>query len=410
MRDQMPPARAFPFPFPDHRGPEPAPEYSGLPDASPLVPVVLRNGAAALLVHRHHDVRAVLTDRRFSRAAAADLGLTSRSKESLALNAVDPPLHTRRRRLVAHAFTQARAAKLRPETARITDELLTAMIGHGGTADLMAEFALPLTIAVVCRILGLPVEQQALFRPWTEAMMSTTAYPRAHVAAAHQAMHEYFAGLLAAASGAVAPTAVSTAAPAAAPTAGLMAELAQRCDRGELTAAEAAHLASGLLMAGYETTSNQLGVCALVLLLDPVLSARLRTEPAALPAAIEEMLRWTSLNATGGVPHVALADTSIGGTVIRAGQVVVPVTDGANRDPAVFEQPDRLDIDRQPNPHASFGHGRHMCLGAAVARMELEVALGALLSRPPVLAGPADELSWRTGMYVRGLRALPVRW
>jgi hypothetical protein len=161
----------------------------------------------------------------------------------------------------------------------------------------------------------------------------------------------------------------------------------------------------------HETTANQLGMCFLLLQRDRELMERLRTRPELLPAAVSELLRFTSLNAVGGVPHMVQEPVTLGGTLLEPGQVVLPVTDGANRDPDVFPEPDALRLDRPTNPHVSFGHGRHRCLGAPLAQMELEVALGALLLVPSLgLAVPEEQLQWRTGMYIRGVRRLPVTW
>jgi cytochrome P450 len=386
------------FPFSDHPGLQPASGYACLQQLPAFVPVTLRSGTEALLAHRHKDVRQVLTDPRFSRSVAAGFGLTSRSSESLALNAADAPDHTRRRRVIAPHFTRTRAARLLPDTARLADALLASMTSHGPPADLMTEFTIPLTMGVVSSMLGIPVQEAQELRPWVERMMSTTAFSKAEVNSAHQFMYRFFEELLNRRADA---------------DHGLLGELASAArERGEITCAEAVHLAYGLLIAGYETTSNQLGMCVLVLLQNPALATRLRTRPALLPGAIEEMLRWTSLNATGGVPHTALCPVKIGETLIDAGQVVVPATDGANRDPDTFRCPDQLRLDRIRNPHLSFGHGRHLCPGAALARMELEVALSTLLARLPGLAldAPEELLRWRTGMYVRGVWNLPVRW
>lgn len=387
------------FPFQDWAGPQPAAAYARLRQSAPLVPVTLRSGATALLAHRHADVRQVLLDPSFSRSAAGGLGLTSRSKESLALNAVDPPDHTRRRQLLASAFTRARASRLRPDTMRLADSLLTSMTAHDPPADLMAEFALPLTMGVVSWVLGVPVQETMRLRRWVEPMMSTTAFAKDEVQAAHQAMYDHFEKVLTQHE--------------EYDERGLIGGLAAAVRHsGKITLSEAVHLVYGLLMAGYETTSNQLGMCALLLAGNPTLAGRLRADRALLPAAIEEMLRWTSLNSTGGVPHVALRPVTLGDTVIEAGQVVVPVTDGANRDPAAFSCPDQMRLDRHGNPHLSFGHGRHHCPGAWLARMELAVALGALLGRLPglELAVPEAGLRWRDGMYIRGVWTLPVRW
>jgi cytochrome P450 len=385
------------FPFPDHPGVEPAPQYAPLRDRDPLVPVILRNGAPALLVHRHEDVRQALTSSALSRSAAADIGLTSRSKESLSLNAVDPPDHTRRRRLITSAFTARRVAGLLPDLEERAERLLSQMIGAGSTTELMSCYAVPLTVMMISRILGVPENDDTLFRPWTDAMMSTTAYPRPAVRAAHEAMHRYFLELL------------DKADPGGA---SLIGETAGHVGTGALGRDEAAHLLAGLLMAGYETTSNQLGMCVVILTQRPDIAGRLRHTPGDLPRAVDEMLRWSSLTSTGGVPHVAQRDVTIGGTPVRAGQVLLPLTDAANHDPAAFDQPDLLDIDRADNPHLSFGHGRHRCPGAPLAMAELTVALRTLICRLPGLrlAVPLEQLVWRTGMYIRGPRRLPVSW
>jgi len=137
-----------------------------------------------------------------------------------------------------------------------------------------------------------------------------------------------------------------------------------------------------------------------------------RRDPAALGPAIEETLRWTSLLATGGVPHVALGDAVLGQEQVQAGQILIPVFAAANRDPRVFADPDRLSPDRAGAAHVAFGHGRHLCLGAALARVELAEALGVLLRDLPglELAVPERELRWREGAFIRGLTTLPVRW
>ncbi|MFE4972603.1 cytochrome P450 [Kitasatospora sp. NPDC056651] len=386
-----------PFPFPECPGIAPAPEYDGLAERGRLVPVTLRSGATALLVHRHEDVCRVLTDPAFSRAAAARFGLTARSPESLALNAADAPDHTRRRQVVAPAFTHRRIARLRPEIERLTEDLLDRMAERGAPADLLADFAVPLTVEVGARLFGLSAEQVTRLLPLVERMMSTTAYGRSEVESAHHAMFAEFERHLADRD------------PAAED---LLGPIAGAVRDGRLGANEAVHLAYGLLIASHETTVNQLGACALLLLRDPELAHTLRTEPELLPDAVTEMLRFSSLNATGGVPHVVTEPVRLAGTDLAPGTVVLPATDGANRDPDVFARPHELRLDRTDNPHVSFGKGRHRCLGAPLAQMELEVALGALLRRLPTLraALPEEELRWRTGMYVRGVRELPITW
>ena len=389
-------SRATVFPFPEHRGVEPILGLGALGRLGRLVPATLRSGVSALLVHRHEDVRRVLTDPAFARSPAARFGLSARSTESLALNAVDAPDHTRRRRLVTHVFTAQQATKLRPEVTRLAEELLAGMLERGEPADLLAEFAVPLTVGVISRVFGLGESEVRRLLPLVERMMSTTAFTRAEVAEAHHRMFTEFERFL------VGPH----------PDDGLFGRLARARDDGELTPDESVHLAYGLLIAAHETTVNQLGLCVLLLQRDQELTELLRARPELLPAAVTEMLRFSSLNATGGVPHVVQRPVRLGGSLLAPGTVVLPVTDGANRDPEVFPEPDRLCPHRPANPHLAFGHGRHRCLGAALAQMELEVALGALLRLLPGLkpAVPEEDLQWRTGMYIRGVQKLPVSW
>lgn len=385
------------FPFPDHAGIGPAREYAALPPGCPLLPVRLRSGTTALLVRRYQDVCQVLTDPAFGRSAAAGFGLTARSIESLALNVVDPPDHTRRRRLVAPAFTHRQVAALRPEVAWLADRLAAAMRHRGGQADLVSDFAEPLAAGVISRVLGIPESEVARLRPLIERMMSTTAFSKAEVNSAHQEMFAAFRVHIEDWRG---------------DPDNMLGTLARAARDGDLTANEAVHLAYGLLIAAHETTVNQLVLGILLLLDAPELVRRLRARPDLLSAAVAEMLRTTSLNATGGVPHIVTEPVNLGAVALDPGTLVVPFTDAANRDPEVFQDPGAFRLDRPNNPHLSFGHGRHRCPGAPLAQMEMEVALSSILQMMPGLrlAVPREELAWRTGMSARGVRKLPVEW
>ncbi|GLZ29811.1 cytochrome P450 [Lentzea sp. NBRC 105346] len=363
------------FPFPERPCLLPPVEYDRPPRT-----VTLRGDREALLVTKYEDVRTVLADPRFSREAFAGPALFARERRSLALVASDPPDHTRRRRAVTAAFTARHAERMRPELTAIADELLAKL---SSPADLVNEFAMPFPMIVMCRMLGVPERDMAALREWGDAMMSTSRFPAEQVAGAHRRMHEYFARLV---------------------DAGELLIDGSDLDREELVA-----LGAGMFIAGYETTGNQLAICLYLLLRDPSLMTAARAD---LPALVEEMLRWTSFMSTGGPPHVALADVPLGDVVVRAGQAVVPVIDAANRDGAVFPEPDRIVPDRAPNPHVAFGHGRHHCLGAHLARVELQVGIGRLLDvlGDMRFAVPEHRLTWRRGMFVRGLWELPVEW
>ncbi|XRQ02348.1 cytochrome P450 [Actinomadura welshii] len=362
---------------------------------APLVPAVLPSGHRALLVTRHADVRTVLSDDRFSREAWTGGTLFARTPASLALAAGDPPTHTRRRRAVQAWFTARRAEADRPRVEALAERLLDETEAHGPPADLIETFTTPLPYTVICDMLGIPVRDLGLLLPWVSAMMSAGRFPAAEVTAAHQGMHAYFADRIAERR--------------ARPGSDLLSALATSSG---LSGDEAVVFGYGLLAAGGETTSNFLAMCVLDLARRPGLMARLRADPSLIPSAVEEFLRWVWFAGTGGRPHVALAGVELAGTPLMRGEVVVPLTDAANRDPAAFPHADEFDPERSPNPHAGFGHGRHMCLGAPHARVQLQVALAALVRRFAGLApavGP-DRLEWRDRMLVRGVWRLPVTW
>ncbi|TDC75536.1 cytochrome P450 [Actinomadura sp. 7K507] len=361
----------------------------------PLVPVVLASGHRALLVTRHADVRAVLSDDRFSREAWAGGTLFARTPESLALAACDPPTHTRRRRAVQAWFTARRAEADGPRMEALAGRLLDGMESAGPPADLIARFATPFPYAVICDVLGVPSGDLGLLLPWVSAMMSAGRYPAGEVEAAREGMHAYFADRLA----------ERRARPGTDLLTGLVTSSGLSDD-------EIIVFGYGLLTAGGETTSNLLAASVLELVSRPGFAARLRADPSLIPAAVEECLRWVWFAGTGGRPHVLLADVELAGTTLARGEVVIPLTDAANRDPAAFPGADEFDPGRSPNPHAGFGHGRHMCLGAAHARAELQIAIAALLRRFGDLAPAAgpDGLEWRDRMFVRGVWRLPVTW
>ncbi|MFC5289630.1 cytochrome P450 [Actinokineospora guangxiensis] len=386
------------FPFAVPPGSEPPPEYAELRGCPVLPRVRLANGREARLATRHQDVRLVLSDRRFSRAAYEGT-LFARSSESLPLITVDAPDHTRRRSAVAHAFTARRTRELAPMVEEVAKEQVADLAESGSPADLVAGFAVPFTQRVMCRVLGIPESDAPLFRQWVDPMMSMGRYPAEEVARAHAGFQAYVAGL-------VGSVAADLAAGRAAP--GLVADLLDPRDPDRaLSMVEVVVMTAGLLVAGYETTSNALATVVHRLLRSPELTS------GPLDRTIAEILRFVPGNGSGGVPHVATEDVALShGQVVRAGEVVIPIPDAANRDPSVFAAPDVLDLDRAENPHVAFGYGAHHCLGAELARVELRVGVTTLLSTFPGLrvAVPEADLRWRTDMFVRGLWELPVAW
>ncbi|MEU4732817.1 cytochrome P450 [Streptomyces sp. NPDC023588] len=399
------------FPFPVDPGVRPPAAYDRLLATGAPHPVQLSSGQPALLIARHEDVTAVLGDDRFSRAgyAARARPLLARETDSLPLVTADAPHHTRRRRAVMPAFTARRVRQLRPRLEQLADQLLDEVTAGAetGTAELVNTYTVPFAMQVICELLGIPFTDSALLRGEVDVLMSTSGHTPEEVAAAQARMDGYFDSLIA-----DKQRAVDGGEPADDVLTKLITRPADDPDQ-HLSHKEVLALASGMLMAGYETTGNSFAMCVLLLLQHPHLADQLRARPDRIPGAVEEMLRFTSLNNTGGYPHLVTEDTVLGGCPVRAGQVVVALTDAANRDPAVFKDPDTFDPARPDRGgHLAFGHGRHMCLGAELARAELQIGIAALLRRFPVLelAVAEDELAWRQTMFINGLWQLPVRW
>ncbi|MBO4160014.1 MULTISPECIES: cytochrome P450 [Micromonospora] len=393
---------ARPYPFSDPHRLDVDPRYAGLRRDEPLIRVQLPFGEPAWLATRHADVRAVLGDLRFSRAAAVgrDEPRSTPYQREAGILGMDPPEHSRLRRLAAKAFTARRVEELRPRTRELAEDLVAGMIAAGSPADLVSHVATPLPIRVICDLLGVPVSDQDRFHTWSEAIVSTTSL-RPEVA------QSYIDNLLSYMAGLIAQRRVT-------PTDDLIGAMVRARDDNadRLTEDEMVRLAAGLLAAGHETTVTQIPNLVYVLLTEPDVWQRLCAEPALVPSAVEELLRFIPLGATAAFARYALEDVELGGVLVRAGEPVLVSIPSANRDESVFPDADRLDLDRKVNPHLAFGHGPHHCIGAQLARMELQVVLETLLARTPGLrlAVPESALTWKSGLLVRGLTALPVTW
>ncbi|MDT5042660.1 MAG: hypothetical protein QOE51_3645 [Actinoplanes sp.] len=392
--------RAYPFSDPDRLYLDPL--YAELRRQEPVVQVQLPFGETAWLATRYEDVRVVLGDARFSRAASVGRDEPRLTPQPIGggILSMDPPDHSRLRRLVAKAFTARRVDLLRPDTTEIADELVDAMIAGGSPADLVEQFAAPLPIRVICRLLGVPVSDQEKFRTWSEAIVSTTSLAPEQIVEYLGSLHAYMAGLIAHRR--------------QEPTDDLLGALVQArdADNDRLTEQEMVELAAGILAAGHETTVSQIPNFVYVLLTNPEQLALLQSRPDLIPSAVEELMRYVPLGAASSFARYATEDVELGGVRIRAGEPVIASLSSANRDDDVFADPDGLDLTREVNPHIGFGHGVHHCLGAQLARMELQVALGTLLTRLTGLSLAVDEkeLDWKPGQLVRGLRSMPVTW
>jgi cytochrome P450 len=381
------------------------PQYAGLRDEHHLLRVVLPYGGPAWLVTRYRDARTVLADARFSRAATVGADLprsTPAAQPGASLLNLDPPQHSRLRRLVASAFTARRVAQLRPRTQAIVGELLEDMITAGPPADLCASLAWPLPVTVICELLGVPPADQVRFHAWANRMSGLSGSPESTEEVRGQ-FRAYLAELVAR----------LVAERRAEPTTDLLSQLVAACDDGHrLSDGELIQLGVTLLVTGHESTASQLGNFAYTLLTRPPLWRRLTEEPGLVAAAVEELLRFTPLFAGGGFPRIVTEDLELCGQRLHAGDAVIVELASANRDESVFDHPDQLDLFRVNNPHVAFGHGAHHCLGAPLARMELQVALGALTRRLPRLrlAVPAEDITWRANRFFRGVQSLPVTW
>jgi nocardicin N-oxygenase len=316
---------------------------------------------------------------------------------------MDAPHHTRLRKLVAKAFTSRRVEQLRPRAQRIVDDCLDELEKLGAPADLVANLAMPLPVTIICEMLGVPPSDQHRFRDFSDAAVSTTAYTVEEVAAARAGLETYLAEVVAERR--------------ADPTGGaddlLGALVAARDNDDRLTEAELVQLGITLLIAGHETTASQISNFTYTLLTMPGQWELLRDNPDLVPGAVEELLRFVQLGSGGAAfGRVATEDLELCGVTVRAGETVFVNTQSANRDESVFDTAGELDLARGHNPHIAFGHGVHHCLGAQLARVELQVALASMLRRFPklTLAVPVEEVPFKTGLLVRGPRSLPVSW
>ncbi len=312
---------------------------------------------------------------------------------------MNPPDHTRLRRLVSAAFTRRRIDGLEPRIREITEALLDdlAVAGvDGQPVDLVAGFSYPLPITVITELLGVPARQRDDFRAWSAVLVNVSAYPTEIYAGAAREMVSYVRELIAD--------------KRATPADDLLSDLIGVRDGGDrLSEDELSSMVVLLLVAGHETTVNLISLGMHALLTHPDQLRLLRAEPERLPAAVEELLRYDGpLQATIAV--VTKEPVRVGGVTIPAGEVVLPILLAANRDPDRFDEPDRLDVTRTAASHLAFGHGIHHCLGAPLARLEGRIAIGSLIGRFPHLrlADPASEPARSPGMLMNALTELPV--
>jgi cytochrome P450 len=391
------------FPFESPRSLEPAPELFQLQADEPVTQVQLPGGDEAYIVTRYEDVRTALYDTRFSRAAGSTPGMPTLNPGAQGIQAMfnmDPPDHTRLRGLVSRAFTVRSVERMRPRVAAIVAELVDAMVGQGPPADLVTGLAAPMPATVICAMLGIPLDERTVMYDWVRTTLTYEAPPPEEVARVTAKAGEYLFGLIDRRR--------------EHPEDDLLTALVQvHDDNGDrLTQDELLGTVLLLFGTGQHTTSHHLAMSVLALFRHPGEWARLAEAPDRVPVVVEELLRVIPL-VEAVSSRVARVDVELSGVTVPAGASVFPVINMANRDPSVFTDSGRFDTDRTDvNRHLAFGHGAHFCLGASLARLELQTALTALVTRLPKLrlAVAESELAWHTDGMIRGLRALPVAW
>jgi cytochrome P450 len=383
------------FPFAASTPWEPAPEFARLREEEPVVRVRLPSTDHAWLVTGY-------AANRFSRAAACAPGaprLQPVPPDPTSLIAMDPPEHSRIRRLVSRAFNARRLVALAPTIEKTAAGLIDALVAAGPPGELVNDLALPLPIGVICELLGVPFADRKRFQQLADAVLSLTAHRKDEVLDARQELNTYFGRLIEDKS--------------REPKQDLLSELVTAQEKSDvLTVEELVALGRTLLTAGFHTTSNQITLAALFLLRHPEQLRRLADSPELVEPTVEELLRVNPLTVGGGLIRIATEDVEVDGVRIAAGDAVLPAVGSANRDAAFFARPDEFRPERTDNAHIAFGHGAHYCLGAQLARLELRAAVGELARRLPNLrlAVPLAGLPFNTGRLFRGVAELPVTW
>jgi cytochrome P450 len=382
---------------------EPPAAYGHWRADAPLTRVRLPDGSPAWAVTRYADVREVLSDPTLTadkmRPGFPQLrsGVIALSTDSN-LEFMDNPDHDRLRRMLSPDFTAKKVNSMRPRIERIVDDVIGQLLEKGSPADLHHEFSLPIPSLVICDLLGVPYEDHGFFQALTGRMLDRGT-TRDTFTAALAELHEYLT-----------KTVRSKAEnPAADDLIGRM--IIDHVRTGEVTLAQVAGLAMLMLVAGHETTANQISMGTMIMLRQPGTAEAIRRDRTLLPGAIEEMLRIGSITDLVML-RLATEDTRIGGCPVRAGEAVLPLGAAANHDPDVFTNPAEFDPRRGSRNHVTFGFGMHSCLGQNLARAEMETALTALLDRVPALRLDAadDEVEFKHDGFVFGLHGLPVSW
>jgi len=386
---------------------EPPAEWDELRERCPFARVTLPSGDEALLLTRHEDVRQVLSDRRFASALRAEGAARLADDASGGVFGGDMAMaipargeaHRRWRRTVGRWFTAERVAALRPGIEAVADKLVDDMVSHGHPADLRAQLAFPLPLWVICDVLGVPAADHGRFSYWSDVLLNLTRYGQDEIEQAQDDFVDYLAAHVYTKREMPGADLLSDLVTAWGPDAELMSER------------ELVFTGQALLVAGHETTANVIGKTVALLLADRGRWERLLADRSLVRPAVEEALRFDA-DPSIGVPRSLDEPAEIAGHLLPPGTTVLCNTAAANRDGTVFAAPGEMVLDRDPDPHLSFGAGLHACLGQELVRAELRAVLEVLLRRLPSLelAAPPADLRRLEGLAVGGLSEVPVRW
>ena len=391
------------FPFRRTDPLHPPPQYAQARATEPVYPVSLWDGRRAWIVTRHEDVRMVATDPRFSGEFAREgfpavtEARVTVDRNERAFVGMDNPRHDHFRRMFTREFGTKRMFALRPKIEAIAQRLIAELAAKEEPADLVASFAVPLPSLVMCDLVGSPYEDHEFIIACAAGRHGLTQSPQDAERKARE-LADYFMQIIRRKE--------------AEPGDDLVSRVIEEQVRpGHLSHEDFAEIGAMILRAGHDTTTNMIGLGTFVLLQHPEQAAAVRDDPDAVQGAVEELLRF--LSPVQFVPRrVALEDVTLAGSTIRKGEGVFALNAAANRDPAVFPDPDKFDVHRDASRHMAFGWGIHQCLGQVLARIELQVVLPMLLQRLPKLrvAAKEGEIRFKDDMQIYGVHNLPVAW
>jgi cytochrome P450 len=390
----LPTQRACPF--------DPPPQYKRLRVERPVSKVKTPRGDTAWLVTQHEDIRAVLADARFS-SDPRQPGYPSYLAGDVDpppgfFMQMDAPTHPHLRELVVGEFKNKHVETLRPRMQKIVDDAIADMLKLAPPVDFVKVLALPVAARIICELLGVAYGDHGFIQDRTDTVLDRSR-PAAESEAAAAELIAYFDRVVTEKEHA--------------PADDLLGRLVAGPGReGRISHNELVGVAALLLLGGYDTMAQVIGLGTLTLLRHPDQLAELVQDPSLAETLVDELVRYHTVN-HAGLPRAALADVEVGGQLIRAGEGVIVMLNSGNRDETVFKDPDHFDIRRQTrNNHVGFGHGLHKCIGAAFARAELQIVFNTLFRALPTLrlAVPAEALSFRDEMVLYGLQGLPLAW